>query len=173
MAWQKVRIPIPKGISPDSRQALGEQMVAMMVERAKARKGVEAIGDGIFKAKRFPRYSKGYAEWKGVSRGAVDLTLSGEMLEALDVISHKNGSILIGMPKGDKELNGKAEGNRLGSYGGAPDASKARDFMGLPKTEMSKILLSAVREDDKLRAKARQFVQTLTPTQRREFRGRR
>lgn len=172
MAWQKVRIPIPKGIKPDARQALGEEMVAIMVERAKSRKGVESLGDGVFKAKRFPKYSKEYAKWKGVSRGAVDLTLSGEMLEALEVISHKNGSILIGMPRGDKELNGKAEGNRLGSYGGTPDASKARDFMGLPKTEMSKILLSVASEDDKLKAKAREFVKTLSPTQKKELRGR-
>ncbi len=171
MAWQRVRIPIPKGIGPSDREAIGEEMVERMVARAKSRRGVEAQGDGTFKHKRFPRYSKEYAEFKGVGRGDVDLTLSGEMLDALEVISHRSGSILIGMPRGDSELNGKCEGNRTGSYGGAPDPSKARDFMGLPKTEMARILRSATRDDDKLKAKAKEFVESLSEKQKREFRG--
>ena len=98
--WQRVRIPIPKGIGPDARQAIGEEMVERMVERAKSRRGVEAQGDGTFKHKIFPKYTKEYAKWKGVGRSNVDLTLSKEMLDSLDVISHKSGSILIGMPRG-------------------------------------------------------------------------
>jgi hypothetical protein len=171
MTWQRVRIPIPKGIGPDDRQEIGEEIVARIVERAKSRKGVEALGDGVFKSKTFPKYSKKYAEWKGVGRESVDLTLSGDMLDALDVISHTSGSILIGMPKDDRELNGKAEGNRTGSYGGAPNPSKARDFMGLPKAELADILRSAVQDDDKLRAKAREFVKSLSVAQKRGFRG--
>ena len=170
--WQRVRIPIPKGIGPDARQAIGEEMVERMVERAKSRRGVEAQGDGTFKHKIFPKYTKEYAKWKGVGRSNVDLTLSKEMLDSLDVISHKSGSILIGMPRGDSELNGKTEGNRLGSYGGSPDPSKARDFMGLPKTAMAEILRSVSKEDDKLKGKAAEFVRSLSEEQKKEFRER-
>ena len=71
--------------------------------------------------------SKEYREKKEAEtgEGVANMELSGEMLDALEV-----------MPEGDKiriEVGGdqvdKAEGNLLGSYGGSPDPEKAREFM--------------------------------------------
>lgn len=165
--WQRVRIPVPKGISADARESIGEAIIDQIRDRADRGLGVQAKGDGTFAGKRFPKYSDEYRKQKGQSN--VDLYLSGEMLESLEVLSSKPGSVLIGMPRGDSELNGKAEGNRLGSYGGSPNPSKARDFLGIPKTDMAKILRSAAKEDDKIKAKAREFVRSLSAQQREEF----
>lgn len=137
MPQQKTRIKIPKGYSPRERKAIAQDVIDFIVERTE--NGHDKSG------KRFPGYSKSYKEsldFKNAGKTSkVDLTLSGEMLSEIDLLTQRNGSITVGYDAGDTELNGKVEGNRKGTYGKKKaNKSKARDFLGLSKTALQNIL---------------------------------
>lgn len=135
---QKFKVTIPKGYSPRERQAIAREVIDFVIERSK--KGKDKNN------KKFPVYSKEYKnseafEGFGKKPNKVNLTLTGEMLEELSYLNDKNGELTLGYEKGDKELNGKVEGNVLGTYGKKKaDPKKARDFMGIKKTDLDKIL---------------------------------
>lgn len=135
MAWQKTRIEIPEDFGPQEREELAFEILEFIRNRAAKGKGIGG--------KLFPEYSKAYKESLDFSiarKGSTpNLKLSGDMLDAMDLLSHKKGSILIGFENGSEE-NGKAEGNQLGSYGRSPDKKKARPFLGVTKKELDKIL---------------------------------
>lgn len=137
MAWQKTRIEIPEDIAPDERKAIAESILERIRERA-INEG-RGINPDTRRLNKFPPYTKEYAKKKGVSRGSVDLTLSAEMLTDMRLLSDQKGSLLIGFENGTK-LNGKAEGNQTGSYGGSPKASRARHFLGISVAELTEIL---------------------------------
>lgn len=96
--------------------------------------------------KKFKKYTKEYAELKGVGVGDVDLTLDGEMLSELELVSHKSGEITIGYSDPSSELAGKVEGNRTGSYGKSPDPKKARDFLGIAQSDLD-ILIDSYQDE--------------------------
>lgn len=138
MAWIREKIYLPKTIKPKDRVKLADAIIEHIINRT---------ASGIDKNnKDFPKYSKEYADKKNVGVGDVDLILSGEMLDSIKLLSHKSGEIIIGFDKTDKELNGKAEGNIKGSYGGDPNPKKARDFLGMPKDDLE-ILFDAFEAD--------------------------
>lgn len=144
MAWQKIRIDLPDDLSADERTEVAQSFIDKMVENAT--NGVGVKGEpGSFTRAKFPAYTKKYEDIKGQKN--VDLTLSGEMLSALKVISTKKGSTLIGFDNGS-EVNGKAEGNITGSYGKEPDPKKARNFLGLTDREIRAIVNSVKRSRD-------------------------
>lgn len=136
MAWQRARIPIPPGYTAEEREQIGEAMLEMIRDRSALGIGVKQKGSS-FKTYDFPEYSEQYRKFKGQSR--VDLVLNDEMLQSMQVLSHKPDSILIGFENGTKE-NAKAEGNQIGSYGRAPNPKKARRFLGITKEELDAIL---------------------------------
>jgi hypothetical protein len=138
MAWVRTTIEIPKSLKPREREVFGEAVVEFIRQRTLS---------GLDKNNRkFAKYTKEYAERKGVSRDDVDLFLDGEMLENLKVLSHSAGKIMIGYDKGD-EINGKAEGNILGTYGQPSPVTKPRDFLGITKKDLGGILRAAESED--------------------------
>lgn len=135
MGKAQVKIKIPKRFSSDDAEAIAEELVDYIIERTK--KGHGADG-------KFPGYSDSYKksfEFKvaGKSPGKVNLTLSGEMLDSLSVISATSGEIVIGYEDDDPNSD-KAEGNILGSYGGEPDDSKARNFLEVKEEEVARII---------------------------------
>lgn len=136
MTWQRTRIELPDDLGPALREAIGREIVERMISNANSGVGVRKTASGVRK-KQFPGYTKDYAKFKGQEN--VDLVLSGDMLADLDVISHKKGSILVGFENGT-ESNAKAEGNITGSYGKSPNLRKARDFLGLTKSEINEIV---------------------------------
>jgi hypothetical protein len=137
MAWMKTTIAIPRNLKPKDREVLGEAVVDYIRMRTL---------DGLDKNNRkFAKYSQKYAEAKGVSRDSVDLFLSGDMLEALKVLSHKSGEITVGFARGD-ELNGRAEGNIKGTYGQQEKVAPARDFLGIAKKDVAG-LVGAMNDD--------------------------
>lgn len=136
MAQVKTEIIIPKDYSPDEREAIADEILNYIIERTKKGQGKDG--------EKFPGYSKKYKDSlnfriAGKSRSRVDLTLSGEMLDSLEVLKAPSGKVVLGYQKGS-DMNGRAEGNILGSYGGEPDKSKARDFLATSKEEVAKIL---------------------------------
>jgi hypothetical protein len=122
--------------------ALGKEIVEFIRQRTESGIGVKETGRG-FKNASFPPYSKIYKQsldYKIAGKsGNVNLTLSGDMLIALDVLSHKKGSVVIGYEKGSEE-NDRAEGNILGSYGGSPNPRRARNFLGISDADLATIL---------------------------------
>lgn len=143
MAWQRVKIEIPDDLDPSQRTELGKAVVEFIRQRTESGVGVKETGRG-FRNVNFPPYSKAYLESldfkvAGKSKTPVNLTLSGDMLIALDVLGHKRGELTIGFEKGTPE-NDRAEGNILGSYGGSPNPRKARNFLGISDEDLNQVL---------------------------------
>lgn len=134
---QKVTIPIPDDLRPDEREEFAEGVIEYIKTRSREGVGVRKVGRG-FSAYQFPAYSEKYAKRKGQSN--VDLTLSEEMLESIELLRHKRGEITIGFQRGT-EVNAKAEGNQIGSYGQPRgNRAKARRFLGLTADERAELL---------------------------------
>lgn len=140
MTWQRVKIEIPDTLKPKQREDLAFSILEFIRERTKSGTGLNAAGT---RNKDFPAYSASYMkslDFKiaGKSRN-VDLTLTGDMLDAMDLLKHKKGEITIGFTNGSVD-NAKAEGNILGSYGGTPNPRKARNFLGVTSSELKAIV---------------------------------
>jgi len=129
---QKVSIRIPKEFSPAVRKEIAKDVIDFIIKRTRE--------DQLDKNnKKFKAYTKEYALKKGVSRGDVDLTDTSDMLDELIPLDDKPGEIVVGYKKGDP-INGKVEGNRIGSYGSDPNPAKARDFLGITKEDLNTII---------------------------------
>lgn len=137
MAQQKISIDIPSGYSPEERRAIGEEIIQQIIDRSQA--GKDKNGED------FPAYSESYMDsfdfkLAGKSKKP-NLTLSGEMLNALTVLETMDGEITIGYRLADKFNNDKAEGNIKGTYGSKKaNPKKARDFLGIMDSELDTIL---------------------------------
>lgn len=145
---QKISLPIPPKTTKDEKIAIADAVIEFIRERTES--GKDKNG------KKFPAYSKEYVkslDFKiaGKSKGNVNLTLSGDMLAALKLLSVKEDKIIIGYEAGSDE-NDRAEGNILGSYGGDPKQSKARDFLGINPKVYTDIVAQniGVKKDAKL-----------------------
>ncbi len=136
-AQQQFEFLIPEGLSQDERLAIAEAVIDHIRERTvDGRKNNGAS---------FPEYTDEYATRKGQSN--VDLTDSGEMLSKLQLLRARKDRLVFGYKKGDK-VNGKVEGNQLGSYGRSPNRRKARpflDFIGSEKREKARIIRENIR----------------------------
>jgi hypothetical protein len=137
--WTREKIKIPKTLKPKERVQIAEVVINHIINRTVA--GQDKNNND------FPKYTAKYAEEKGVGVGDVDLILSGEMLEEIVPLDHGPGYITIGYKNPSKELAGKVEGNRTGSYGGEPNKSKARDFLGIASDDLE-VLLDAYQDDE-------------------------
>lgn len=145
--WQRIRIEIPKEYGPDERRAIGLEILDHIRERT--RSGVDKNG------RTFKRYSPGYKESidfrnAGKSAGRVDLTLSGDMLASMDLLSHRAGSLLIGFENHTEE-NARADGNIRGTYGQPQSTGKSRDFLGIRDRELNRILDGYPIDDEEAR----------------------
>jgi hypothetical protein len=138
--YTREKIKLPKSIKPKDRVQIAEVIINHIISRSAA--GLDRNN------KKFPKYSKDYADSKGVGVNDVDLILSGEMLEELELVNHTSGSITIGYRDPSDELAGKVEGNRIGSYGGEPNKKKARDFLGIDADELEILISSYENEID-------------------------
>lgn len=134
--WQRITLELPKDLDPATREAVAADVIEHIRQRTV--KGVDKNGS------KFPKYSETYInsmafKLAGKSKNRIDLTLSGDMLEALTVLSHKPGKVTIGFEKGTEE-NARADGNIRGAYGGSPDPNKARDFLGIDEAALDAIV---------------------------------
>lgn len=135
MAWQRVRIPVPEDLNKNEREEAGRLMIEGIRDRTAQGMGIRQSGDRV-RLKAFAEYSPEYLDKKkkaGKYSGAVDLKWTGDMMKALDVISHQKGSILIGFENGSEE-NDKAEWNREGT------STPNRDFLGMTKAEIRAVV---------------------------------
>ena len=129
--WQRVRIEIPERFTPQQRDLIAQDIVDFIRERTNEQ-GRDKNG------RKFSRYTTRYAKEKGQT--FVDLTASDQMLDDLDVLSTKKGSILLGYENGT-ESNAKADGNIRGTYGQPqPIPGKQRDFLGISQRALREII---------------------------------
>lgn len=136
MPQQKIKIDIPTDLPPAAREELADLVIEHIVDRTQ--RGIDKNGS------KFPAYSKDYVksldfQIAGKSKNKVNLQLSGDMLSALQLLNHKNGSLTVGFERGAEE-NDRAEGNILGSYGRSPNPSKARDFLGIQDKKLKELI---------------------------------
>lgn len=137
MAQQKVRIKLPKGLSPAERRDIGQDIITYIQQRAiNDNKGFNPKSG---REKKFQPYSKAYAEKKGTSRSNVDLVLSADMFNDMKVLTESSGSVTIGFDAGT-ESNAKAEGNQKGTYGNSKPVTEPRFFLGLKDSALKTIL---------------------------------
>lgn len=139
MAKLSIFVPFPESIRNKRQQnQIADAIVTHIVGRTMA---------GLDKEdKKFARYTKKYADNKGVGTSEVDLLLSGEMLSELKPLKVTADGVEIGY-KGSKELVGKVEGNILGTYGQPePIPGKARDFLGIDDDAVD-VIISAYQEE--------------------------
>jgi hypothetical protein len=152
--WQRVRVSIPETYTPSERQAIAEQVIEFIRDRVSG-KGLDKNNDS------FKPYSKAYEKSlnfkiAGKDPGDVNLTLSGDMLGAMTLLSHEKGSLLIGFENGSQE-NAIADGNIRGTYGKSKaNPSRSRNFLGLTNGDLKSILSDFKAEDADISDLARQ-----------------
>jgi hypothetical protein len=147
-------IDIPKGFSDADRETIGEEVIDFIRERTKDGKS--------WRNREFAGYSDSYAhslnfKIAGKSKKDVDLTLSGDMLGALTLLDHRDGKLKIGYEKGSQE-NAIADGNIRGTYGKDKPVGPKRDFLGITKTDLSRILDHFTPEEAAAAEAARQVM---------------
>ncbi len=152
-------VAVDPSYTRDEREAIAQDIIDLIREKAKRGDGVVRASDGrVTRGRRFDSYSKEYAESldfkiAGKSKSKIDLTLSGDMLGAIDIISSRKGEITVGYTDGSPEA-ARAEGNILGTYGqDKPIPGKSRDFLGLLPRELTTILERYTAEGRKVEAK--------------------
>lgn len=141
-------IDIPKTYNAMERRLIANDIIQYVRKRTKSGRGE---GNQKWKGaagKYSPSYQKSLDYKLKPSKGVVDLTLSGDMLTAIELRQSKKGQIQIGIPFSAQEWD-RAKGNILGSYGRAPNRNKARPFLKLSKGEVKKILSKYPTEENK------------------------
>ena len=153
---QKVKIPIPKGYNPAQRKAIALEVIDFIVRRTQGGKDKNN--------RAFPKYSKEYKQsldFKNAGKsGQVNLTLSGDMLADIELLKQQRGELTVGF-EGGTETNARAEGNILGTYGQKTSTGKKRDFLGLTKKALGKILKDFPLRDKEELAKKTAAIQKL------------
>lgn len=133
MAQQKFTIDINTKYNKEERQAIAQRIIDHIVKRT--------VEKNVDKNNRpFPKYSKEYTkspEFRIAGKSKkVNLTLSGDMLAEMRLLSERSGKITIGYEDGTEE-NSKAEGNVKGTYGQSkPIPGKKRDFLGISNNDL-------------------------------------
>lgn len=130
--------------TPTEKEAFISEAIDLMIERTQS--GVDLNG------KKFKPYTKEYAEFKGVSRGDVDLTLFGSMLSSLDGAAD-NDSVTLFI--NDETETAKAFGHISGFEGHPtiPNGKYKRKFFGINENEAE--LIAAKIEEAPVRELAR------------------
>lgn len=150
MPQQKIVIPISPRHSKKARLAIAKEVIDHIIERTRE-EGLDKNGKAFAPYK--PSY-KNSLNFKIAGKGnRVDLTLSGEMLDSLKLLKDSKGEIVVGYDKSDKELNGKVEGNLLGTYGQPKKVGPKRDFLGIKKSELKQIESEYLVDKEELRGK--------------------
>jgi len=111
-------------------EKLGQEIIDKIISRTES--GIDAQGRKL-KAPYSPEYSKSLKfQAYGKSKNKINMTLTGSMLNSLEVLDLSPDKIKIGWESGDEDGE-KAHGHITGNVG------VRRDFFGLPKSELLKI----------------------------------
>lgn len=136
MAQQKVDIRVPIELDSLGRRVVGEQIVDFIVARTKRGLGIDNTP--------FPGYSDSYKQSDDFAAAGksstVNLTLTGDMLSDLQVLSHSAGIITIGYTAGSEE-NDRATWHRQPRPNVKTGAlAPTRDFLGIAQKDLDLIV---------------------------------
>lgn len=152
--WQKFELDL-SDYDATEREAIAVEVIDQIVKRTQ--NGKDKNGSS------FARYSKDYKNslnFKNAGKsGTVDLTLSGDMLDSIAILSNRGGKVVIGFEKGSTE-NGKADGNIRGTYGQDHRVGPKRDFLGITEGELEKILSKYPADSEKAQKRAVKLLTT-------------
>ncbi len=133
--FQKTGIKVPRNNVADARQAVADFVLSAVIASIDASQS--PVGGGNWKR----ALTKEYARLKG--SGIANLQLTGELLNALDVIQ-KKGNTLSLQVAGTQA--GKADGNNRGTYGKLRTRlSRAREFIPRGSKTLKKDIWDEVR----------------------------
>ena len=121
------RLPVSPMLGQQDRQLLGQLIIERIQERSESGRDIDG--------RRFSRYSRDYVDYLreiGADSG-LDLTLTGEMLNSIQILSEGEGFIEIGLEPGSFAAR-KATYNQ----GGNPRIP-SRPFMGIRDSEASSL----------------------------------
>lgn len=128
---------VPSNLSEMAKQEIADRVIEEIVARTRSGIGTEGS---------FTSYTSEYIKEKGSSK--VDLTLTRDMLDFMEVISIGEDTISVGYSSSNPE-QGKAEGNQLGTYGqSSPIPGKARPFIGLSPSRIELIITEVTAQED-------------------------
>ena len=118
------------------REAIGEAILQRIKERTEAGEGIASYGESPRIVALKAPYSKAYEKSldfaaAGKSRGKVNMRLTGDMLELMDIKRQNGNSITIGWT--DSTENAKAYNHNVG------DTVPRRPFFGISKKELFEI----------------------------------
>lgn len=135
---QKFKLKLPDGLSIAEQELVAGEVIEFIKQRSQK----DNRDKNNTKLKKYtPEYESSSAfKRAGKRKGKVDLTLSEEMMENLKIVKNRRGEVEIGYDGRKNKLNGKVEGNILGTYGQSKPTGKARDFLGIAKKDLNKIL---------------------------------
>lgn len=130
---------ISRKLGRNERLAIADEILDYIKERTNRGHGKN---DRPWRGSKANEYSKSYKNSldfkQKSSKGRVNLELSGDMLTAIEA-KQKSGEIKIHIPFSEDEWS-RAKGNVLGSYGGRPNSSKARNFIELGYRDKAEIM---------------------------------
>jgi len=132
---QKFPVVISEKYTAEERRAIAAEIIQRITERTRD----EGQDKNNQKFKGYSDSYKNSLDFKIAGKGKVDLTLTGEMIDSIQLLKSVPGKIEIGYKAGD-EINGKVEGNILGTYGNSKPVGPPRDFLGLTQTDLREIL---------------------------------
>jgi hypothetical protein len=163
---QKIVIDLPNDYTLQELSAIGQDFIDHIIKRTSKGLGEDSKSWKGQAAKYSEAYKKSLNfKIGGKSKsGPVNLELSGDMLSMLEVLNVKRGrktQLVIGYEAGDSELNGKVEGNRIGSYGGSPKPSKARDFLAIGEKDKNDVLKNYPIDDKQERRERAKLINRL------------
>lgn len=126
----KKRISIPKSLSNEARNALAENIIQFIKDRTANNKDVEG--------KKFHKYSDSYIaspDFKNAGKSAndVNLRLTDEMMESIELIDQGSGYITIGFKE-------NTNANNKGVWAQRSDNGPSRMFLGISDKDLEKVL---------------------------------
>jgi len=133
----KKRIQIPKDLSASERKSVALDVINFIKQRTD--KGIDANG------RKFAPYSNSYVkstdfEIAGKSKSEVNLRLSDEMMESIELLDSGNGYIVIGFESGTP-ANDKAV------WAQRDDNGPKRAFLDIAENDLERIIASTTVAD--------------------------
>lgn len=152
--YTQKRIKLSDKYTDEEKEAIAFEIIEYIKERTKQGKG-EGGKKWSPPADKYTKEYKESLDFKIAGKTSrVNLTLSGDMLDSIDLLKTMPSSITIGIDEGDPD-HGKAEGNIRGTYGKQRGSSKkARNFLGITEAEVEKVLRKFPLTNEKKREKS-------------------
>lgn len=147
----------------DLKQAIAQELIDKIVSRSEG--GKDLRGNGFTGYKKSYKQSDQFSAFNKTNK--VNMTLTGDMLGRIDVLSVAGNEIKIGWDSGDSTNNAKAFNHMVADSKG----SQKRQFFGLTQKDAGDIAnlfaseINSVKEEDREAANVTDFLGALGSAQ--------